>query len=149
MNKIPSIHKISGNFVHTNVFIYAFEYPESNSSKIIELLNEEDIEAVISERVLTEVMNYFKKYHNKDIASLFRLYLLESCILVLSEEVKEGKEKYEGEIKDKDLEQLAVVKQKKIKTLISYDRDFEPFEEYTTPKEFISNSGEEAEDTIY
>ncbi len=41
-------------------------------------------------------------------------------------------------IKDKDLEQLAAVKKLGIKYLISYDRDFEKFEEYITPKAFIN-----------
>lgn len=36
-------------FLDTNVFIYAFEFPESNSNKIIGLLNKGQIEAVISE----------------------------------------------------------------------------------------------------
>lgn len=42
-------------FLDTNVFIYAFEFPESNSNKVIDLLNKGQIEAVISERVLKEV----------------------------------------------------------------------------------------------
>jgi len=42
-------------FLDTNVFIYAFEFPKSNSRKIIELLNKGKIEAVISERVIKEV----------------------------------------------------------------------------------------------
>jgi hypothetical protein len=39
--------------------------------------------------------------------------------------------------KDKDLEQLAVVKKLGLKYLVAYDRDFEPFEEYVTPKGFV------------
>lgn len=49
-------------FLDTNVFIYAFEFSQSNSGKIIELLNQAEIEAVISERVLLEVQTYFKRY---------------------------------------------------------------------------------------
>ena len=55
-------------FLDTNVFIYAFEFPESNSNKIIGLLNQGLIEVVISERVLKEVQAYFKKFYNKDLA---------------------------------------------------------------------------------
>lgn len=46
-------------------------------------------------------------------------------------------ERWEGQIKEKDLEQLAVVKKLGIKFLVSYDRDFSPFKEYLTPKEFL------------
>lgn len=70
-------------FLDTNVFIYAFEFPESNSHKIIDLLNKNQIEAIISERVLKEVQVYFKKFYNKDLAAAFRDYLLSnlySCI---------------------------------------------------------------------
>ena len=53
-------------FLDTNVFIYAFEFPKSNSRKIIELLNEGKIEAVISERVIKEVQAYFLVSFDKD-----------------------------------------------------------------------------------
>ena len=43
-------------FLDTNIFIYAYEFHESNSNKTIDLLNKGQIEAVISERVLKEVM---------------------------------------------------------------------------------------------
>jgi len=46
-------------------------------------------------------------------------------------------DRYRGQIKDKDLEQIAVAKMLGLKYLVSYDRDFETFEEYKTPKEFI------------
>lgn len=124
-------------FLDTNVFIHAFEYPESNSSKIIDLLNKGQIEAVISERVLKEVQAYFKKFYNKDLSADFRDYLLRTCTVVLSADVKREMIKYKKLIKDKDLEQLAAVKKLGIKFLVAYDRDFEGFEEYITPKVFI------------
>jgi hypothetical protein len=46
-------------------------------------------------------------------------------------------DRYRGQIKEKDLEQIAVAKMLGLKYLVSYDRDFEAFEEYKTPKEFI------------
>ena len=52
-------------FLDTNVFIYAFEFSHSNSGKIIELLNQAEIEAVISEHVLMEVQRYFRMYIQK------------------------------------------------------------------------------------
>ena len=66
-------------FLDTNVFIYAFEFPESNSALIIKMLNDGELDAVVSEMVVTEVMRYFKKYYTKDLVAMFRNYLLQSC----------------------------------------------------------------------
>lgn len=136
-------------FLDTNVFIYAFEFSESNSHKIISLLNNGQIEAVISERIIKEVHAYFKKFHDKDLAAHFRDYLLKTCMVVFSADVKKEMAKYKNQIKDKDLEQLAVVKKLGIKFLIAYDRDFEDFEEYMTPKAFIEQSGLKANPSVY
>ncbi len=124
-------------FLDTNVFIYAFEFPDSNSNTIIEQLNDKKIEAVISERVVKEVYRYFRKYHDKPLADTFRKYLYEACRVILAKDVKDAMKKYMGQIKEKDLEQLAVVREYGIKYLISLDRDFEGQEEYRTPKEFV------------
>jgi predicted nucleic acid-binding protein len=128
-------------FLDTNIFIYAFEFPGCNSDKIIDLLNRGQIEAVISERVLREVQAYFKKFYSKDLAANFRDYLLKTCSVILSADVKKEMAKYKKLIKDKDLEQLAVVKKLGIKFLVAYDRDFENFEEYITPNAFIKELG--------
>ncbi len=136
-------------FIDTNVFIYAFEFPESNSQKIIDLLNNSQIEAVISECVLKEVQLYFKKYHNKNLASSFRNYLLRTCNIVFSADVKKEMTQYKKLIKDKDLEQLAVVRNLGIKFLIAYDKDFENFEEYITPKAFIKQMGIKPGRSVY
>ena len=136
-------------FLDTNVFIYAFEFPDSNSKKIISLLNEGHVEVVISERVLKEVQTYFKKFHNKDLASAFRNYLLRTCTIVFSADLKKEMTKYKRLIKDKDLEQIAAVKKLSIKYLVAYDRDFEKFEEYITPKVFIKEMGLKASVTLY
>lgn len=128
-------------FLDTNVFIYAFEFPECNSDKIIDLLNAGEIEAVISEQVLKEVPAYMKKFYSRDLAADFRDYLLRTCTVVFSIDVKGEMSKYKQLIKDKDLEQLTTVKKLGIKFLVSYDRDFEKFEEYITPKAFLKELG--------
>ena len=124
-------------FIDTNVFIYAYEYPKSNSASVIELLNHGKIEAVISERVFNEVLKYFETYHSLELMRHFRRYLLESTSVVARELLLEKMSELKGQIKDKDLEQLAVVKYLGIKYLLAYDRDFENFEEYNTPKKFV------------
>jgi predicted nucleic acid-binding protein len=128
-------------FLDTGVFIYAFEFSQCNSNKIIDLLNKGYIEAVISERVLNEVQTYFKKFYNKDLAGIFRDYLLRTCTVVFSIDIQKEMTKYRKLIKDKDLEQLATVKKLGIKFLVAYDRDFESFEEYITPKAFVKEMG--------
>ena len=102
-------------FLDTNIFIYAFEFPECNSNKVIDLLNKGQLEAIISERVLKEVQAYFKKFYNKDLAAAFRDYLLRTCTVVFSVDVKKEMVKYRKLIKEKDLEQLAAVKKLGIK----------------------------------
>ena len=128
-------------FIDTNVFIYSFEYPKSNSAKIIELINKGKIEAVVSNQVIKEIIRYFQKYHNLNLARLFRRYILGSCIFIPRDKVVDKISEYRHKIKGKDLEQLAVVKKFGIKHLIAYDKDFKNFEEYITPKKFIKISG--------
>ena len=91
--------------------------------------------------MLKEVQSYFKKFYDKDLAASFRDYLLKTCTLVFSADVKKEMAQYKAQIKDKGIEQVAVVKKLGIKFLIAYDRDFENFEEYTMPKTFIKQSG--------
>ncbi len=136
-------------FLDTNVFIFAFEFPDSNSNTIIELLNEGKIEAIISERVIKEVYRYFRKYYDKNITDNFRKYIYESCKISLSRDVKNTMKEYAGQIKEKDLEQLAVVKKYGIKYLISLDRDFIGQEEYRTPKKFVELICRESKESEY
>jgi len=95
------------------------------------------------------VQAYFKKYYSKDLVAIFRDYLLRTCTVVFSVDVKREMARYKKVIKGKDLEQLATVKKLGIKFLVSYDRDFEAFEEYITPKEFIKEMGLKAELSNY
>jgi len=124
-------------FLDTNVFIFAFEFPDSNSNTIIELLNDGKIEVIISERVIKEIYRYFKKYYDKNLADSFRNFLYKACTIILAKDVKDTMKKYSGQIKEKDLEQLAVVKKYGIKYIISLDRDFIGQEEYRKPRQFI------------
>ena len=136
-------------FIDTNVFIYAFEFPSSNSAIIIERLNLGELQAVVSELVVLEVMRYFKKYYGKDLASKFRDYLVQSCKIVLKTETAECMKAMKGAIKNKDLEHLASVKVLGLKYLISYDEDFLGQEEYIIPKDFVIKMGWKCKKTIY
>jgi predicted nucleic acid-binding protein len=128
-------------FLDSNIFVYAFEFEDSNSSSIIDLLDDGEIEAFVSGRVLKEVTGYFRRFHGSKLSSLFRNYILQSCTMVLTEELKVTMKRLQGSIKDKDLEQLAAVKALGLRQLVSFDRHFEPFEEYATPRQFVESLG--------
>jgi len=136
-------------FIDTNVFIYAIEFPNSNSAKIIKLLNQGKIETIISERVLKEITRYLEKYQTMGYAKQFRRYLIDSCTIIKQNNVNTTVQKLKTQIKDKDLEQLAVVKQYAIKYLIAYDKDFENQEEYITPKQFLELLNLQVSDTEF
>lgn len=125
-------------FIDSNVFIYSFEYPNSNSRKIIDQINEGRIEAIVCNKVVREVIKYFEKYYNLNLVRLFRRYIISSCTIVEKEEVEDEMTKLKDKIKKKDLEQISVTKKYGLKYLISYDKDFECFEEYVTPKKFVA-----------
>lgn len=120
----------------TNVFIYAFEMPESNSNLIINALNRGLFEAIITESTFKEVYRYFRKHYSKGLADAFRAYLFVSCRMIFSHQLKEHSAKYAGLINERDLEQVIAVREFGIKYLVSYDRHFEGLEEYTMPKQF-------------
>ena len=128
-------------FIDTNVFIYAFEFPTSNSGIIIERLNKGELQAVVSELVVLEVMRYFKKYYGKDLASKFRNYIIQSCKIMLKTEIVDHIKTLKGAIKDKDIDHLATVRALGLKYLVSYDEDFLGQEEYITPRDFVKKMG--------
>ena len=136
-------------FLDTNVFVYAFEFPNSNSRLIIDLLNEDRIEAIVSERVFKEVYRYFRRFYSKELADEYRVYIFSTCQIVPAHEISGKMDKYRGEIKDKDLEQLTTVREYGIKHLVSYDRDFESVKEYTTLKDFVKLMGMKPQETEY
>lgn len=133
----------------TNVFVYAHERPRSNSRRVVDLLNEGRVEAVVTERVVREVVAYFKRHHGKDVAARFRDYLFAVCTVVWRAELEEEMERLRGQIKEKDLEQIAAVRALGLRHLVSVDRDFEPFPERRTPRAFLEALDESTADSEY
>ena len=136
-------------FLDSTVFIYSFERPNSNSRKITGLLNGNKITAVTSTRVIKEITKYFENFYDLELARKFRKYIVNSCIVIPEDIVSDFMRKLKGTIKEKDLEQLAVVRKYFIKYLIAYDRDFRNIEEYKTPKEFIKIFGLKAAESEF
>jgi len=120
----------------TNVFIYAFETPKSNSYLIINALNQNRFEAIITESTFKEVYRHFKKQYTKKLADQYRIYLFTTCKIVFNHQLEEYFPKYANLINDKDLEQLAATRELGIKYLVSYDKHFQGIEEHKTPKQF-------------
>jgi predicted nucleic acid-binding protein len=72
-----------------------------------------------------------------------------TCAVVLASEVSADLAKYRKLIKEKDLEQLTVVKKLGIKHLVALDRDFDEVEEYITPRRFVHQFGLKAAASSY
>jgi len=133
----------------TNVFIYAFETPKSNSNLIINALNRNRFEAIITESTFKEVYQHFRKHYSKKLADHHRVYLFATCKIVFSHQLKEHFLKYAHLINDKDLEQLVATKELGIKYLVSYDKHFQGIEEHKTPKQFAIILGLKVHPTKY
>lgn len=133
----------------TNFFVYAYERPASNSRRIVDLLNRGRLEGVVTDRVVREVMRFFRRHHGKDVASRFRDYLFAVCRVVWAFEIAPEMKQLRGQVKEKDLEQIAAVRALGLWYLVSYDKDFQAFPEYVTPREFLRLLGAEVGDREY
>lgn len=136
-------------YLDTNVFIWAYNRPKSNSKKIIRLLTDKKITGIVSEKVLEELDEYFLRIINEKTAFKVSLHVKLITKIIPREKYFQEMNKLKGKIKEKDLEHIATVRKLKISKLISYDRDFESFEEYYTPKQFIKSLGLKTSETEY
>ena len=136
-------------FLDTNVYVFGFERPLSNSAMILKELSGGNIEAVIGERVFKESIKYFRRNHTKKTADKFRLFVLTSSAIMKEESVREEMNRLRGKIKPKDLENLAVVRALGLRYLVSVDRHFESFPEYITPRGFVDLLGLRPASTKY
>lgn len=136
-------------FIDSSAFIFAKKFPQSNSAKIIELLANNAIDATISAKVAAEVYRYFKKHGEKELADKYRHFILQACRIIEKPDIEEELEKWKNQIKNKDLEHIVTVKAMQLQTLIGFDRDFKPFKEYKTPKQFLKTLGIKTGKTEY
>jgi len=136
-------------FLDSNVFIWAYNRPDSNSAKILELMNEGEITVVISEKVIEELRAYFTAHFNWDVWHAVFEHVTALAKVVLREEIAEELPKLKNKINEKDLEHIASVKALGIKYLVSHDRDFKVFPEHRTPKQFVRELGLHAAETEY
>jgi len=136
-------------YIDTSVFIWAYNFPGSNSDRLLDFLIDSDIELVVSEIVVNELRRYFCAYYSKDVFSEIHLLLFTRFTVIYNDEIEDGIAKWRGKIKDKDLEHLVIAKEYDIPIIIAYDEDFDSFPEYKTPKEFIISIGLKPSKTEY
>jgi len=130
-------------FLDSNVFIFSFERNRSNSQRIVELLVTGDLRGVVTDRVVREVMRYFRKYHGKDLAAKFRELILLTCDLVLEQDLRVDRKLVEL-VGPKDASALAAVRSLGLSRMVSTDSDFAVVPERRTPREFLQERGERA-----
>lgn len=136
-------------FLDSSAIIFAFDFEESNSAIILDLILDKKIEAITCEKVLIEVRNYFSNRRNKKFSFLIETILRKNFKTAKQEEILLNLNNWKNQIKEKDLEQLTAVKILGIKKLIAFDRDYKPFPEYVTPKKFVEELGLKAKQTEY
>ena len=123
-------------FVDSSVFIYGLEFEESNSAIIYNAIANGTVKAVINEKVIEEVVRYIGRRKGRHFAYLIESQLRRICKVKQRQDYAGEIGKWEGKIKEKDLEHLATAKKFEMK-IVAYDTDFMPFEEYCTPKQFV------------
>lgn len=122
-------------YIGSSTVIYAFEFKESNSRRILDLITHGEIEAYITQKVISEVKKFFIRNRGEIVWGAVRTILTRHFKLIPDKSY--STEKYRGMIKDKDLEHLAAFKDLKLDMLIAYDRDFKEISGYITPKNFL------------
>jgi len=122
-------------YIDSSAIIYAFEFKDSNSRKILDLIIRGEIEAYITQKVIKETKTFFVRNRGEKVWAAVRTVLTRHFKLI--KEASYSIEKYRGMIKDKDLEHLAAFKDMNLDLLIAYDRDFKDTSGYITPKNFL------------
>jgi len=127
-------------FIDTSTFIWAYNYPNSNSAKIILMANDRKIDGITGESVLAELKRYYTTYHDARTWFEVEALITVKYRIILRKEIKFEISSLAGRINQKDLEQIAGAKYLKI-PLVAFDRDFENFQEYLTPKQLLKKLG--------
>ncbi|HLB69264.1 MAG TPA: type II toxin-antitoxin system VapC family toxin [Thermoplasmata archaeon] len=128
-------------FLDSNVFIFGFERPRSNSRRILDLLVGGELHGVVTDRVVREVMGYMRRYYGKDLAGKFRDLILLTCDLLLEDDLTIDP-KLSALVGAKDAGALAAVRSSGLSRLVSTDSDFAEVPEHRTPREYLQELNE-------
>ncbi len=121
----------------SSAVIASFQFPFSNSRIIFDLVLRGKVRAVVSEKVLYEVKNFLLYKHSERLAYGFEMVIRKNFEVIPVNDVRKEMNKWREKIKEKDLEHLATAKHLGLKYIVAFDRDFESFSEYFTPKQFV------------
>ena len=127
-------------FIDSNVFIFGFERPESNSHRTLEMAAAGELQGVVTDRVVREVMGYFRSHYGKDLAARFRDFILLTCDLVIETDLRIPR-RVVALVGRKDAGALATVILLGLAHLVSTDRDFAGIKEHRTPRAFLTEMG--------
>src|SRR5256886_13831966 len=72
----------------SNVFLFGFERPRSNSHRILEKLAAGEGRGVVTDRIVRGGIGYLRKYYGKDLAARFRDYILPTGDLILQADLQ-------------------------------------------------------------
>ena len=120
----------------SNVFLFGFERPRSNSHRILEKLAAGELRGVVTDRIVREVIGYLRKYYGKDLAVQFRGYILSTCDLILEADL-DVRSDLVFLVGEKDAGALAAARALGLARLVSMDWDFAKAPERRTPREFL------------
>ncbi len=145
MNKKPSLA-----FLDSNVFIYG-RLEGCNSRLVVFLAQLGEFEVFTSELVVEEVERFFREEVGREAGYLARRLVESLARIVRRDEIARELSHLRGKIKQRDLENLAVVRNNNLKHLVSYDDDYRKarVKEYITPKSFVKLFGLEPYKTEY
>ena len=132
---------LSKAFFDSNVFIFGFERPRSNSRRILDLLVDGELRGVVTDRVVREVMRYIRRYYGKDLGGKFRDLMLLTCELLLEEDFPIDPE-LSALVGAQDAGALAAVRSSGLSRLVSTDSDFAKVPEHRTPREYLQELNE-------
>lgn len=127
-------------FLDSNVFLFAFERPDSNSRRVVRFLADGDLDAVVTDRIVLEVLGYMRRHYSKDVGARFRDLLILSCDLVLEEDLP-NQAALARLVGAADAGALAAVRSLGIARLVSTDSDFTGVPEWRTPRAFLRELG--------
>jgi len=133
----------------TNVFVFGLERTKSNSAIILKKMSEGALEVVITERVFRETIMYFRRNYSKKTVEKVRLFLAAGSTVIPQSLIITELRRWKGEIKEKDLENLAAVKALGIRHLVSLDRHYDAFPEHISPRQFVESIGLKPSETEY
>jgi predicted nucleic acid-binding protein len=130
--------KPSSAFLDSNVFIYG-RLEDCNSRLIIFLAQLGEFQVFTSELVVEEVERFFRTEISREAGYLAARFVESLSQVVRRDKIAKVMGQLKGKIKERDLENLAVVRRLDLRHLVSYDDDYRRarVNEYTTPRAFV------------